>query len=122
MATLNDLLKERTAVKAEIDQLNKLLKIKKETYDVNESELFTALDAAGVTRIANDACSVSINESEVPQVDDWDELYQHIQSTGDFSLLQRRASSTSYSELLKAGISVPGVTPRTVRRLNFKSL
>lgn len=120
--TLNDLLQERTAIKSEIDQINKLLKTKKESYDLNESALFKALDTAGVTRIANDHCSVSINESEVPDVQDWDAFYDHILTSKDFSLLQRRASSTSYSELLKAGISVPGVEPRTVRRLNFKSL
>ena len=120
--TLNELIEERTAIKSEMDGLNKLLKIQKERYDVNESALFIELDAAGIKRIANETASISINEAEVPDVQDWDELYSHILASGDFSLLQRRASSTAYSELLKAGISIPGVQPRTVRRINFKSL
>lgn len=119
---LNELLEQRAAIKHEIDGLNKLLKEQKEQYDANESALFQALDDAGISRIANDKCSVSINESQVPQVDSWDEFYEHILATKDFSLLQRRASSTAYNELLKAGVSVPGVQPRAVRRINFKTL
>jgi hypothetical protein len=73
-------------------------------------------------KTANEVASVSIKEETVPDVHDWDALYAHIISTGDFSLIQRRVSSTAYRELLKLGENVPGLQPREIRRINFRSL
>jgi len=120
--TLNELIEQRTALKAELDAVNSTVKAVKEQMDANEQLVFKALDEAGIKRIANDSASLSINESIVPEVVDWDKFHTYILDSGDFSLIQRRASSTAYNELLKTGASVPGIEPREVRRLNFKSL
>jgi hypothetical protein len=80
------------------------------------------MDTEGLSRTANDSASVSINEDTVPEVTDWDELYRHVTETQDFSLIQRRVSSTAYKEILKLGDGVPGLQPRTVRRVNFRKL
>jgi hypothetical protein len=65
---------------------------------------------------------VSINEDTVPEVVNWDSVYEHVVATRDFSLIQRRISSTAYKELLKLGEGVPGLEPRTIRKINFRSL
>lgn len=120
--SVNQLINERANVKGEMDQLNKQLKELRAESDYLDVLLLKKMDAEGVSRTANDAASVSINEDTVPNVDDWDALYAHVTSTQDYSLLQRRVSSTAYKELLKMGEQVPGLSPRTVRRVNFRKL
>jgi transposase len=120
--SVNELINERANVKGQMDQLNKQLKELRAEQDYLDVLLLKKMDAEGVSRTANDAASVSINEDTVPNVDDWDALYAHVTNTQDYSLLQRRVSSTAYKELLKMGEQVPGLSPRTVRRVNFRKL
>lgn len=120
--TINELIKTRAEVKQSMDSLNRELKALRETQDQLDVLLLKKMDAEGLSRTANQQASVSINEDTVPDVTDWEELYQHVIATGDFSLIQRRVSSTAYKELLKLGEAVPGLQPRTVRRINFRSL
>ena len=120
--SVNELINERADVKGRMDGLNKQLKELRAEQDYLDVLLLKKMDAEGVSRTANDAASVSINEDTVPDVTDWDALYEHVTSTQDFSLLQRRVSSTAYKELLKMGEQVPGLSPRSVRRVNFRKL
>lgn len=121
-STINELIASRANVKEQMDALNRELKTLQKTKDSIDVLLLKKMDAEGLSRTANDKASVSINEDIVPEVMDWEEIYQHIVATGDFSLIQRRVSSTSYKELLKLGEAVPGVQPRTIRKINFRSL
>jgi hypothetical protein len=119
---INQLIEKRAENKYEMDQLNAQLKELRETQNHLDVLLLKKMDAEGLSRTANTQASVSINEDTVPDVTDWEELYQYVTDTKDFSLIQRRVSSTAYKELLKLGEAVPGLQPRVVRRINFKSL
>ena len=121
-SNINALIDERASIKATMDGLNKRLKEFREALDQVDRLLLRKMDNEGLNRTANSLASVSINEDTVPDVADWDALYAHVIATGDFSLIQRRVSSTAYRELLKMGEAVPGLQPRTVRRINFRSL
>ena len=121
-SNINALIDERATIKAQMDGLNKRLKEFRAALDQVDILLLKKLDDEGLNRTANGIASVSINEDTVPDVSDWDALYEHVIATGDFSLIQRRVSSTAYRELLKMGEAVPGLQPRTVRRINFRSL
>ncbi len=121
-STMNSIIDERASLKAQMDGLNKRLKEFREALDQVDRLLLKKMDNEGLSRTANSIASVSINEDTVPDVSDWDALYAHVIATGDFSLIQRRVSSTAYRELLKMGEAVPGLQPRTVRRINFRSL
>jgi len=120
--SITELINHRADLKGQMDQLNKQLKELRGEQDYVDVLLLRKMDTEGVSRTANENASVSINEDTVPNVDDWDALYEHVTSTQDFSLLQRRVSSTAYKELLKMGESVPGLSPRSVRRVNFRKL
>lgn len=120
--SITELINHRADLKGQMDQLNKQLKELRGEQDYVDVLLLRKMDTEGVSRTANENASVSINEDTVPNVDDWDALYAHVTSTQDFSLLQRRVSSTAYKELLKMGESVPGLSPRSVRRVNFRKL
>ncbi len=119
---INNLIEKRADIKRETEQLNVRLKDLKSAQDEIDLALLKKMDAEGLSRTANGDYSVSINEDTVPDVDDWDALYNHIVLTRDFSLIQRRVSSTAYKELLKLGEGVPGLSPRTIRKINFRSL
>ena len=119
---INQLIEKRAENKYAMDELNAQLKELRETQNHLDVLLLKKMDAEGLSRTANTQASVSINEDTVPDVIDWEELYQYVTDTRDFSLIQRRVSSTAYKELLKLGESVPGLQPRVVRRINFKSL
>ena len=121
-STMNSIIDERSMIKAQMDGLNKRLKEFREALDQVDRLLLRKMDNEGLNRTANSLASVSINEDIVPDVTDWDKLYEHVQETGDFSLIQRRVSSTAYRELLKLGEQVPGLESRTIRRINFRSL
>jgi hypothetical protein len=121
-ASINDLIERRAEIKRETEQLNNRLKDLKTAQDEIDLALLKKMDAEGLSRTANGDYSVSINEDTVPEVEDWDALYNHVISTRDFSLIQRRVSSTAYQELLKLGEGVPGLSPRTIRKINFRSL
>ena len=121
-ANINELIEKRAEIKRETELLNVRLKDLKAAQDEIDLALIKKMDAEGLSRTANGDYSVSINEDTVPDVDDWDALYNHIISTRDFSLIQRRVSSTAYKELLKLGEGVPGLSPRTISKINFRSL
>jgi len=120
--SITELINHRAEIKGQMDQLNKQLKELRGEQDYLDVLLLKKMDAEGVSRTANENASVSINEDTMPNVDDWDALYEHVTSTQDFSLLQRRVSSTAYKELLKMGETIPGMSPRSVRRVNFRKL
>lgn len=119
---INELIEARAQVKDAMAGLNSELKELNKTKDDLDYKLLTQLDEQGLSRTANDKASVSINQDTVPEVTDWDAFYAHVLEQQDFSLLQRRVSSTAYKELLKLGEGVPGLQPREIRRINFRSL
>lgn len=120
--TLSELIEIRGAMQVEISGLERELKAKKARRDIIDGMLMKELSRAGVKRTATESYSVSIKEDTLPEVVDWDALYEHIKETGDFSLLHRRTSSPAYREILSAGQQVPGIQPRTHRTINFRSI
>ena len=120
--TIDELIDRKKSIKSQMEKLNSELKGLREQENDIDFELLKKLDAEGLKKTANEVASVSIKEETVPDVHDWDALYAHIISTGDFSLIQRRVSSIAYRELLKLGENVPGLQPRDIRRINFRSL
>ena len=120
--TIDELIDRKKSIKSQMEKLNNELKGLREQENDIDLELLKKLDTEGLKKTANEVASVSIKEETAPDVHDWDALYAHIISTGDFSLIQRRVSSTAYRELLKLGENVPGLQPREIRRINFRSL
>tara|TARA_B100001287_G_scaffold265480_1_gene258437 strand:+ start:416 stop:808 length:393 start_codon:yes stop_codon:yes gene_type:complete len=120
--TIDELIDRKKSIKNQMEKLNSELKGLREQENDIDLQLLKKLDTEGLKKTANEVASVSIKEETVPDVHDWDALYEHIKQTGDFSLIQRRVSSTAYRELLKLGENVPGLQPREIRRINFRSL
>ena len=117
---LTELIDHRAYVKTNIEEINKQLKELKAELDYNDTLLLRKMDTEGVRATANTTASVSINEETVANVEDWDAFYNHLSATNDFSLLQRRVSNAAFREVIsQEGESVPGLVPRTMRRISF---
>ena len=119
--TLNQLIEQKADVRREIDGLNKQLKELGARQDELDWALIKKMETEGLSRTSNDSFTVSVKEEVMPQVEDWDAVYQLIQSTGDFALVQRRISAGAYREMLKLGEEVPGIKPVAVRKINFRA-
>lgn len=87
-----------------------------------ESLLVERLDVLGIDSAKGKAASVRIEEKVLPAVEDWDAFYQYIGSTESWYLLERRATSKAYQELVAAGEEVPGVKPYTKRVIATRAI
>jgi len=95
----------------------------KTVIDGMEAALLAALDELGIAGARGRAGSISVSESVVPQVEDWDTFYAFIRRHNKFELLERRASAGAFRELaaLRRDHSVPGCVPFTKRTLSFRT-
>ena len=111
---LADLKSKKTYIESDLKNVESLIK------DV-EGSLMEKMDSEGINKSASSAGSVTIGESIVPQVEDWDKFYNYIWENKYFHLLERRPTVTGFRELYEMGRPVPGVLPFKKRRVTFKS-
>lgn len=64
-------------------------------------------DASGV---AGSYARVSLKTKTKAQVENWEDLYRHIEETGSWELVQRRISETAVRDRWEQGEEVPGVS------------
>lgn len=85
-----------------------------------EMELLTRLDEQGMLKASTSDGTASITETVLPQVVDWDAVYNHIQETGDFFLLQKRPAAAAFRELHQSGQAIPGIEAYTKREISLR--
>jgi len=93
---------ERLALKKEVDALEK------QEQEV-KALLIQALKNAGATAHGGKTAIVKLVTKNEPTAGDWDKLYAHIRSTGEFELLYRRINPASIKERKDLGVEVPGI-------------
>ena len=111
----------RTKLKEELAQVTALVAAYEETIKGVETALMTQLDEMKTTNGGGKRATVSIVESVVPSVTDWDAFYAYIAKKKYFHLLERRASVTGCREIFELKGQLPGVEPFVKRKLNFTS-
>lgn len=96
----------------------------KKVIAAREDALVERLDEEGMAKAVGRRASVSITETIVPQVENWDEFYAFIHRNKSYHLLERRASAGAYRELLatRGRKGVPGVIPYTKRKLSLRTV
>lgn len=85
-----------------------------------EDEIMKAMDAEGIVESKSAAGKVTLSESVVPQVEQWDVFAEFVLDTRALHLLERRPAILAYREMLSLGKPVPGILPFTKRKLAFK--
>jgi hypothetical protein len=78
-----------------------------------EAQLMELMQTANVTQSRGRKASVTLKQTIVPQVQDWDKFYAYIQRNKAFHMLERRPAAAAYREALelRKGKPVPGVIP-----------
>ena len=118
--TVADLINRLAEAKQKKKQLTADLEDASNRVDKIESLLRVRMEAEGLTNAAATSGSVTLAESVVPQVEDWDKFHEFIWENRFFHMLDRRASVTGYREMYQMGKSVPGVLPYVKKRINFR--
>jgi hypothetical protein len=85
-----------------------------------EEELLTRLDDQGMLKATVVAGTATITETIVPNVVDWDAVYEHIAATGDFYLLQKRPAAAAFRELHASDQTIPGIEPFNKRTISLR--
>lgn len=122
--TLDDLITERQRIKDERSALSAQdSELARQLEDLDR-QLLEAMDAQGTIstaiRAGDHRISVSISESVVPTVADWQAVYDYVERTGRFQLFERRMSSAAFREIIALEGEVPGVQPFTRRTINMQ--
>lgn len=89
--------------------------------DLIEAELLKRMDEQGSTRVSTSLGTAIVTETVLPNVNDWDALYEWIKANDAFHILQRRVSSPAYRELLDTGTELPGTNPYRERSISLRS-
>ena len=107
--------KEKAALSKQLDDLNKKIV-------ACEQELIDSLSGQSMLKASGHLATVSIGESEIAVVKDWQILYNHIVESGSFELLQKRLSNRVALEAISVNGGLPGTEVIKQPKLNFKSL
>lgn len=93
---------ERYALQRRVEELHK-----------HEGEIKATLLAeiplTGATGVSGKLAAVKVVEKKTARVFDWTALYAHVETTGNFELLQRRVSEAAVKERWAEDEDVPGV-------------
>ena len=87
-----------------------------------EGTVMALLDAQGTRKAEGRKASVSIGESVVANVENWEALWPYIAKNKFFHLIQKRVSDPGMRELWALKKVIPGVQPFTKRTLSLRSL
>lgn len=93
-------------------------------FDAREKALLERLEAEAVTGSRGSKASVSISDSIVPQVENWEEAWAYIHRNKAYHLIKRSMNAAAYRELLeqRKGKPVPGVVPWTKRTMKLTAV
>lgn len=85
---------------------------------VAEEELIQHLGLEGLGRAdLKNGLGVQVDESIVPQVEDWEAFFKFMASKKQYHMVERRPSVTAYRELRELGKVVPGLRDFTKKKL-----
>lgn len=84
--------------------------------------IIAELPKSKTTGVAGKRARVSVYNSEVPQVKDWDAFYKYVKKNNAFELMQKRLSTKAIDERLDAGEKLPGVERFTVVKVSLNKV
>ena len=74
-----------------------------------EYAIYDVLNVWGLKQASSKSAQFSMQVKEVPQVQDWQDVYDYIMTTGEFGLLHKRLSLGLWKETRDEGIIIPGI-------------
>lgn len=110
-----DLREQKRELQTKVDALDDRIK------DM-EGIVIERLDAEGMPKANGSKAAVSISESIVFSIEDFDLFAKYLKRSGNFHLFQRRISDPAAREIFEKKGAVPGLAPFTKRRLNLTTV
>ncbi len=98
------------------------LKATKTSQKEIELQILEQMRGLGTTQLRSAQYNMTFTdvEDQVPNVQDWDAVWQHIVASGDTHLVQRRVSLLAWREMLDHGIEIPGIESFTRHTLRMR--
>jgi hypothetical protein len=104
---------ERTAIAAQDKEL-------KEEFDALSLEVLEHLAETGSESARTEHASMSVSKQIVPNVMDWDKVYDYIREHDAFYLLRKQLNTGPYREQLELDGEIPGTEPFEKVSLNVR--
>ncbi|MGA0610025.1 hypothetical protein [Caldimonas sp. KR1-144] len=117
--TIGDLIDKLTEVKRERAALSKQDKVLKAQEDELDEALMDLLDASGTRGAAGQTASVSIQESVVPTLKNFELFAEFLYENRYLHLLNRALNAAACREVFEKFGSIPGVEPFNKRSLRY---
>lgn len=96
------------------------LKEVEQDFNALRDELMDIMDQQGTNILGNSRFRVSITESEVPDIVDWELVHGYIMANDAPYMFERRLSTAAWREALESGELIPGTKPFTKRTLSLR--
>lgn len=119
MGALIDKLYDLRAQKAELEKQKRAISDVMEELQI---ALMSRLDAEETIKACGTRAGVTISTNTVPNVDDWEAVYQYILENEAVYLLEKRMGATAWRELYAMGELIPGTSPFEQRTLLLRKL
>lgn len=116
----SDIIAELVEVRNERRQIALRDKELVEKYRSLEMEMIVRLEEQGMTKASTDTGTASITETVLPQVVDWEALYEYIRDNDAFYLLQKRPATSAFRELFQSDQPTPGVEQYTKKSISLR--
>ncbi len=122
--TLGQISDELHLEREEIRQLQASIDKRKKAYKLKEDAALTRLEKEGTSKVTGEFATMSVSITTVPQVVNWDKLYQFIKRNSAFHLLERRPAAKAWREEVESRRNrpIPGVEGFQKRSLNLRNL
>jgi len=116
---IDDLVVQREKMRT----LQKEIDTLKSIYDMDIIKILETLDEQGLPKASGKIGTVSVKETTVAHVIDWDKVYNFILRSKAFHLMQRRISDGAFREQLdiRKGKRIPGIDSFVKRGINLRN-
>lgn len=121
VVTVGSLIDQLDNVREKKRKLDEQLKVVEAEYSALSQTLIERLQQEGMDKASGKKATVSLSNTVVANIVDFDALAKYVKRTGFFHLFQRRISDPAFRELLESKGAVPGLEPFTKVKLNHRS-
>lgn len=120
MVNTGELIDSLAKKQAEYKKANDKAESLKAEVDQIKAQLIEALDAEGTDKASSKkAGTVSIQESIVFNMEDWEKFWAFVHKNKAYHLVQKRVSEPAMREMLELKKAIPGAMPFTKRSIRF---
>lgn len=109
------------AIREQKRELNAQIKYLDASYEELKTKLLEKMDSEGMLQSKSNLATATITTTVVPQVEDWDAVFDYVKQNDAFYLLQKRINSGPYRELLQMDEQLPGTKPFTKVDISLKT-